>query len=1022
MVGALGYIHQWFKKQKEKRDTPKIDSFITHSLVHSTRPRESFFGLPPSHPNRLTLIYDLAIARLTQYTLSNQREDLEKAILYLTESILFFPPRSWLEHGPRIFQALFFLAFALVKRSSVYELPGDAIYAANYLRRLRDEPHQEFGLSPHQVTGLLVNALAIQVGSGARNVIENIVEMAVLCHELLTLDVSNVDTTRSFTLFYAAIRNDFHLLNTLEPQHLDRIIECMRAATGNQVDRSGGCSTLAAILGARYGKTFVNEDYEEAASIWDEIISSSPPGSEIAASAQVGLAMLASQRGIYYGTPEYLEDAVYRARALLGSSFVTERPFLNAHVHSYLQRFAGLRAEFFGPFEGETSIRNPPVCDPPPIENFYPDMVRVREEAEILIGLLNGIHNDDFVKVEEAIQKGRNIVASSTPTDMITATPCARFSEVLFEAFMRTSNIGYLNESIGLRRQALELWLAPAIRIRGTYDLFLSLFARSRVFPDYRAEDLDESLELLAQCANNEHGFLPARCWFACMWASVARLTGHPTISTAYGTAMSLMQDTPLMAPTLQLQHTTLAIHDECLKMPLDYASYLIELHQLEDAIIILEKGRALLWSEMRHLRASSDRILQADPELGHKYAAVNQELEGLTKSISPNHKLILNGVPADDLRAVDPFGRLLLKRRNLLKERDNLVSQIQALPGFDNFLAPLTFDTLRSAASSGPVIIINHSNCRSDILILLHDAPPSLITTPVGFFFVASVLNNWLLDARYKYGPDSDQYNQTLATVLSGLYNLVGIPVIERLRELNVPEQSRVWWCPTSVFCSLPLHAMGPIPSDDGEERYFLDLYIPSYTPSLSALIPASDNRDQGSSSSCLPSLLLVAHFDVPSPDVPLSDVCEDVKVVQALKKRLPVKSLISEGATPTSVLDGLRDHQFVHFVCHGTLEARKPFDAGFELHGNERLTLLDIVRSRLPAAEFAFLSACHTAELTEGSSAEEGLHLAAAVQYCGFRSVVGTMWAMANQDGPDVAKYFYQSMFPKKRQSSGW
>jgi hypothetical protein len=24
--------------------------------------------------------------------------------------------------------------------------------------------------------------------------------------------------------------------------------------------------------------------------------------------------------------------------------------------------------------------------------------------------------------------------------------------------------------------------------------------------------------------------------------------------------------------------------------------------------------------------------------------------------------------------------------------------------------------------------------------------------------------------------------------------------------------------------------------------------------------------------------------------------------------------------------------------------------------------------------------------------------------------------MWAMANEDGPDVAKYFYQSMFPKK------
>ncbi|KAH9007867.1 hypothetical protein EDB84DRAFT_1247689, partial [Lactarius hengduanensis] len=66
-----------------------------------------------------------------------------------------------------------------------------------------------------------------------------------------------------------------------------------------------------------------------------------------------------------------------------------------------------------------------------------------------------------------------------------------------------------------------------------------------------------------------------------------------------------------------------------------------------------------------------------------------------------------------------------------------------------------------------------------------------------------------------------------------------------------------------------------------------------------------------------------------------------------------------------------------------------------------DKRLTLLDIVRSDLPTAEFAFLSACHTAEVTEGSVVDEGLHLAAAVQCCGFRSVVGTMWAMVNEDG---------------------
>jgi len=128
-------------------------------------------------------------------------------------------------------------------------------------------------------------------------------------------------------------------------------------------------------------------------------------------------------------------------------------------------------------------------------------------------------------------------------------------------------------------------------------------------------------------------------------------------------------------------------------------------------------------------------------------------------------------------------------------------------------------------------------------------------------------------------------------------------------------------------------------------------------------------------------------------------------------------VTTLLDKRAKTSVVLEGLQDHQFCHFICHGNLVPEKPFDASFRLYEtryeSNRLTLLDIVRSQLPNAEFAFLSACHTAELTEGSIADEGLHLAAAVQYCGFRSVVGTMWAMADQDGGDLATHFYKSMF---------
>jgi len=57
---------------------------------------------------------------------------------------------------------------------------------------------------------------------------------------------------------------------------------------------------------------------------------------------------------------------------------------------------------------------------------------------------------------------------------------------------------------------------------------------------------------------------------------------------------------------------------------------------------------------------------------------------------------------------------------------------------------------------------------------------------------------------------------------------------------------------------------------------------------------------------------------------------------------------------------------------------------------------------------AELAFLSACHTAY-----GWHPVIHLAAAMQFCGFRSAVGTLWAMEDVDGRDATEEFYRHMF---------
>jgi tetratricopeptide (TPR) repeat protein len=972
----------------------EIDSSITQ-LQHLI----SIF--PRSEPRRLEYVLTLGSKRIERHTLSGQREDLDKAILHFTESILLLP-LSWLQDGPVILRAFFCLAYALFERSNMSGQPEDAICATKYLFHLREQPHEIPWVARHRATTLLVDALALQVRLEAGNVMENIRQLAVLSRELITLDTSDL-ATDLIKLIHDVVTSNIH--TGVPDQPLDELVECLRTARKQRPDLLDGHVALAVCLGRRYYMTNVDDDYEDAVSILDEIANHNSTDKSVTPERGLGTALaatLAKVRSDAYQSPEYLEEAIYRTSACSSSASFLE------HYQSVRQDpevTAKKRFQYFGSIEGVESSGTSPLSQPAASDN---NRTKSRTADEMKYFLFVIRNSDDTTTIDEAVEKGRSII----PLDPDTHT-LVIFADILDTAFDRTKKIKYLDESISVRRQIIESPLPQAVRSRILPDLSRSLLARqiarSRLFPGYSTHDLDEGLEILSHYVSTPHASLPDRFRYACIWTLTARFYQHPTVSKAYETALSLMQDTLLFSPTLQLQHSTLASLASAHSLPLDYASYQLELYQLEKAIEILERGRALLWSEMRRLRAPIDQLLEADPDLGHKFATVNRDLEEVTKSVSPSHKLSLGDGTADGLRAVDPFGHLVMKQCGLLKERDKLISQIQALPGFDSFLESPSYDTLRSVAFSGPVIIINHSTYRSDILVLLHHLPPSLIPTPSDFFERASALKDKLLESRRKFGLDSTDYEQTLAFVLEELYKLVGKPVIDQLRLLRVPEQSRVWWCPASVFCSLPLHAMGPIPSDDGEVRYFLDLYISSYTLTLSALLQ-SRKRDSGPRSLDRPYILLVAQ-----PDLFLPTVEEEIQVIQALDTE--VSSLISDAATPATAIDGFHHHQFVHFACHGTLATGKPFEAGFELHGGARLTLLEIVRSHLPTAEFAFLSACHTAEVTEGSIMDEGLHLAAAIQYCGFRSVVGTMWAMADEDGQDLAKYFYKALFSGSR-----
>jgi CHAT domain-containing protein len=992
---------------------------------------------PYSHQERLSYLLDLISARQDRYNLSKQDEDLDKIVLHLTEAILL--PRHPLVIWPkRVPQCLFLLARTLLLRFQHMGGPEDLRYSIKYLRHLQNLalPFETLGVPHYGYVMNLVEALGARIGLEAGSAAQNLGEMVVLCRGFLTSDISEDHLADSIVVLSNAVGSSSYI-KLGKP--LDQVVEFMREAVEilPPGSRWRASIALAQTLNTRFVQNQSIEDFREAIALLDDIIAHNALDGGRRNSDWLDALRLAAGfadfRFCMYPNSENLEDAISRVRTSLAHFSLGDK-----HYSSFakdLARLMGKRAEYFHligvPQRATFHTRSLPLTGTTEEGFVGSDKTRDVREAcftetiEHLEGLLSDTlpgtldhvqylgkladlydakfgQSGDISDLEKCIEL-RQIELSLTLGDDITME--LRLLNLSFDllcAFRCNHRTSLLDESISLLLHLLKMPGTQGNALQLALDVLWKCHLERWKFL-HHSKDLDEVVHFLRMYIDKST-IPPNKLKHSYIWATLSRKTGHPSISTAYETAMTCMQDSLIFSPTLHTQHAHLVSIQSANKMPLEYVSYLVQTGRLEQAIGILEQGRALLWSEMRGLRTSINQLNGAYPVLASRLSAINQDLETLTTSIPPVENGDTEVGAAQRDGGMDEFGQLLKKQRVLLDERDTLISQIQRLPNFESFLKAASFNTLRAAASRGPVIIVNHCEYRSDILIVLHRSPPSLITTADDFYNKANELANLLLDTRKKYLLESLQYQRALRSALKKLYELVGKPIINRLHHLNIPEQSRVWWCPTSVFCSLPLHAMGPISSNDKVKRYFSDAYISSYTPTLSALIKS---REPGVHSSEPPSLQIIA-----PPEMTLPGVREEIEVIKRVLNS-SVDNTILEDATSETAKECLRQHRFAHFACHGVLETGKPFDAAFQLRGDNRLTLLDIVRSRLPTAEFALLSACNTAELTDGSIADEALHLTAAMQYCGFRSVVGTMWAMADTDGRDLAEQFYKSMF---------
>jgi CHAT domain-containing protein len=99
----------------------------------------------------------------------------------------------------------------------------------------------------------------------------------------------------------------------------------------------------------------------------------------------------------------------------------------------------------------------------------------------------------------------------------------------------------------------------------------------------------------------------------------------------------------------------------------------------------------------------------------------------------------------------------------------------------------------------------------------------------------------------------------------------------------------------------------------------------------------------------------------------------------------------------SPTTVADTcavMQAAHIVHLACHGVQDSEKATESGFCL-GDGRLTISKLMELKLDNAFLAFLSACETAK-GDADQPDQAMHLAAAMLFAGFKSVIATMWCV--------------------------
>ncbi|KAG2040035.1 CHAT domain-containing protein [Suillus americanus] len=896
--------------------------------------------------------------------------------------------------------ALTNLAYAHLQ-GHIYKDLGDIDTTTSLFREalaLRPQRHPDHPLSLYNLTK------ALTLRHNKKNTAADIREAAKLFHGLLPLYpegtyLRSIAAEANGIDYVIGGCNKFPIDVSDEGIHLRRVILGF-CPLGHQL-RPNALHWLSQAVEARFQQCSSIDDINEIIQLRREAMSLHPEGHLHRGSYLNNLALSLVLRFNYQGKPDDLNEAIllheealhlrpvgHKSRDFsldnLGGALITR--FNKRGDDDDITRAVSLHREAlslrpYGHPHRDTTLSNLAAA-----LNAKYYKLHVREDL-----------NEDL---NEAIDKYRESLRIKRHDHTERHRTLHNLSSALCSRFKQTEEHRDIEEAINLCQESLEA--LPSLhpdRYFGYMGLQVAYSSRYRV----QLDPLDFLLAVDNFRLASRHptqGF-PERIIQVYNWIVTAERHSHGSALEAYVTFFELLDGHLATRSSIISRREAAAAFHYARSLPVDAAACAIRHDNLRRAVELVEQGRGQQWSLASRLKTPVEDLESANPGLAHNYLELSRRVSDAVQSSAA----ITDRAAAD--RAATEYWRFK-------KQWDAAVAEIRNLQAFSRFLLPPLYEDLRAAARKGPVIIFVANTYSCSAIIVPMSGEPRLVPLPsVVLVDLNNLKNRFARAIRDASIMDPLVPRNDLIVLLRTVWDEIMLPIVNVLQQdLKLKSHSRIWLCPTAAFTSIPLHAAHPFRTNRNrsKEPCLEDLYICSYTPTLSALVRSRQMMKKP----VTPSFVTIGQGRPGAGKCTTLSVAIDseLELVHELVPATANRGTVSgDAATRAGALKALEENTWVHLACHAKQDPTQPYNSHFTMR-DRHLTLLDIMEKRVPDAEFAFLSACHTA-VGDEETPDEVIHLAAALQFSGFKSVVGTLWEVDDAVAKHVVKAFYENMF---------